>query len=74
MNVTHILLSLISGGVGGNIAGALLKKYSLRADWQHNPRTPWRGCGLENTQPHRWWRRSRDRGETFLGLWLAAAS
>jgi uncharacterized membrane protein YeaQ/YmgE (transglycosylase-associated protein family) len=29
MNVTHILLSLLSGGVGGNIAGALLKQYSL---------------------------------------------
>ena len=25
----QIILSLISGGVGGNIAGALLKKYSL---------------------------------------------
>jgi len=29
MNITHILLSLISGGVGGNIAGVFLKKYSL---------------------------------------------
>jgi hypothetical protein len=29
MNVTYILLSLLSGGVGGNIAGALLKQYSL---------------------------------------------
>jgi uncharacterized membrane protein YeaQ/YmgE (transglycosylase-associated protein family) len=29
MNITHILLALISGGVGGNIAGALMKEYSL---------------------------------------------
>jgi uncharacterized membrane protein YeaQ/YmgE (transglycosylase-associated protein family) len=29
MNVTHILLSLICGGVGGNLAGALLKQFSL---------------------------------------------
>lgn len=27
--IVQLILSLISGGVGGNIAGALLKKYSL---------------------------------------------
>jgi len=29
MNLTAIVLQLISGGVGGNIAGALLKKLNL---------------------------------------------
>jgi uncharacterized membrane protein YeaQ/YmgE (transglycosylase-associated protein family) len=29
MNITAILLQLISGGVGGNIAGAILKKFNL---------------------------------------------
>jgi uncharacterized membrane protein YeaQ/YmgE (transglycosylase-associated protein family) len=29
MNVTGIVTDLIAGGVGGNIAGALLKKFDL---------------------------------------------
>jgi len=29
MNFTAIILQLVSGGVGGNIAGALLKKLTL---------------------------------------------
>lgn len=29
MNLTAIIIQLISGGVGGNIAGALLKKFNL---------------------------------------------
>ena len=29
MNLTAIILQLVSGGVGGNIAGALLKKLNL---------------------------------------------
>jgi hypothetical protein len=41
MNVTGMVTNLIAGGVGGNIAGALLKKFDLgpigntvgRPDW-----------------------------------------
>jgi hypothetical protein len=29
MNVTSLLIQLVSGAVGGNIAGAVLKKYDL---------------------------------------------
>lgn len=34
----QLIVALISGGAGGNIAGALFKKFSLGARWEHDRR------------------------------------
>jgi len=73
MNITHILLSLISGGVGGNIAGVFLKKYSL-GPIGNTVVGLLGGVRAGKYSTSSWVVQGQGWGQTLLGLWLAAVS
>lgn len=62
MSLIPIIIQLISGGIGGNIAGALLKKFNLGLHWQFHCSDRWRRGRRTTAKPVDWGRCQRRGG------------